>query len=79
MSLIHCPNCHRLCLTDAASCPSCALAFQPGVLQSRMVAKEKAFSTKVNTLFLSLFLTLLAVLVLVEIQAYVNGVGFFRP
>jgi len=49
------------------------------MLQSRMVAKEKAFSTKVNTLFLSLFLTLLALLVFVEIQAYVNGVGFFRP
>ena len=79
MSLTQCPNCHRLCLTDVIVCPSCAKTFRPGVLAAQAIAKEKAFSTKANILFLSLFLTLLAVLVFVEVQAYLTGVGLFRP
>ena len=79
MSLTQCPNCHRQCFTDSTVCPSCAKIFQAGALQARAVAKEKAFSTKANTLFLSMLLTLLAVLVFVELQAYLAGVGFFRP
>jgi len=34
---------------------------------------------KADALFLSLFLTLLAVLLFVQLQAYLKGVGFFRP
>jgi hypothetical protein len=49
------------------------------VLAAQAVAKEKAFSTKANILFLSLFLTVLAVLVFIEVQAYLAGVGLFRP
>ena len=79
MSLTKCPNCHRHCFTDAASCPSCGKTFQPGLLQAQVIVKEKVFSTKANTLFLSLFLTVLAVLVFVELQVYLNGVGLFRP
>lgn len=79
MNLIQCPNCHRLCFTDAIVCPSCAKTFQPGVLAAQSFAKEKAFSTKANILFLSLFLTVLAVLVFIEVQAYLAGVGLFRP
>jgi len=79
MSLTQCPNCHRLCFTDAIVCPSCAKTFQPGVLTAQAIATEKAFSTKANILFLSLFLTLLALLVFVEVQAYLSGVGLFRP
>ena len=79
MSLTQCPNCHRLCFTDAIVCPSCAKTFQPGVLESRAIAKEKAFSTKANILFVSLFLTVLSVLVFIEVQAYLGGVGLFRP
>jgi hypothetical protein len=49
------------------------------MLQAQAIAKEKAFSRNANTLFLSLFVITLAVLVFVELQAYLNGVGFFRP
>ena len=79
MNLTQCPNCHRLCFSDAIVCPSCAKTFQPGALASRAAAIEKAFSTKANILFLSLFLTVLAVLVFIGIQAYLAGVGLFRP
>ena len=79
MSLIQCPYCHRQCFTDAASCPSCGQTFQPGMLRAQIVAKEKAFSTTTHILFLSLILTLLVVLVFVELQSYLNGVGIFRP
>jgi hypothetical protein len=79
MSLTQCPNCNRLCFTDAASCLTCGKTFQSGLLLAQVVAKEKAFSTKANTLFISLFLTSLALLVFIELQAYSNGVGLFRP
>ena len=79
MGLTQCPYCHRQCFSDATSCPTCGRIFQPGRLQSQAAAKEKAFSTNANILFLSLFLTSLAVLVFVELQAYFNSVGFFRP
>jgi hypothetical protein len=34
---------------------------------------------KANAIFLSLFLATLAVLVFVQVQAYLNGAGFFHP
>src|SRR4030095_1141315 len=79
MSLTQCPNCHRHCFTDAASCPSCGRTFPSGGLEAQAVAKEKAFSRNSITLFLSLFLSILAVLVFVELQVYLTGVGLFRP
>ena len=67
--------CHRLSFTDAAFCPSCGKTFQPGALQAKAIAEEKAFSMKANALFLGAFLTLLGVLTFVQFQAYVNGAG----
>ena len=79
MSLTLCPHCRRHCFTDAASCPSCGHAFQAGALQAQAVAEEKAFSKRANALFFSALLTLLGVLLFVQIQAYLNGNGFFHP
>ena len=73
MSLTHCPSCHRRSFTDAASCVSCHQTFQPGVLQAYAVAEEKAFSAKAYTLFITLFLIWLAVLVFVQMRAYLYG------
>jgi hypothetical protein len=64
--------CRRLIFTDAAFCPSCGKTFQAGTLQAKAVAEEKAFSMKANALFLAAFLTLLGVLILVQVHAYVN-------
>jgi len=75
MSLTRSLCCHRLSFTDTAFCPGCGKTFQPGELQAQAVAEEKAFSMKANALFLGLFLTLLVVLILVQLQTYVNGVG----
>ena len=79
MSLTLCSHCQRHCFTDPASCPSCEHVFQPGALQAQAVAEEKAFSRRANALFFSALLTLLGVLLFVQIQAYLNGNGFFRP
>ena len=68
MILTQCPNCHRRCFTDAASCPSCLQSFKPGALQAYAVAEEKAFSTKTNVLFLGLFLIWLAMLLVFQLQ-----------
>jgi hypothetical protein len=70
MSLTSCPYCFRQCFTDAASCPSCERAFQPGVLQALAVAKEKAFSRKADALFLTVLVILLAVLLIAQVQTY---------
>jgi hypothetical protein len=70
MGLTQCPNCHRRCFTDAASCASCYQTFKPGVLQAQAIAEEKAFSTKSHVLFFSLFLIALALLLFVQLQAY---------
>lgn len=76
MSLTRCPHCRRLCFTDAATC--CGQIFEPGVLQVQAVSKEKAFSRKANALFLYALLTVLTVLLLVQLQAYINGPGYFH-
>jgi uncharacterized membrane protein YvbJ len=79
MSLTQCPNCHRQCFTDSILCHSCGETFHAGMLQALATAKDKALNRNVYTLFLSLILTTLAVLVLVELQAFLNGVNLFRP
>ena len=75
MSLTKCPNCSRPCFTDAAFCRNCFQTFGPGLLQAHAVAQEKAFSEKANTLFLSLFVIWLSVLMFVQLQTYVDGFG----
>lgn len=75
MSLTRSLCCGRLSFTDAAFCSSCGKTFPAGALQAKAVAEENAFSMKANALFLGAFLTLLAVLILVQFQAYVNGAG----
>lgn len=73
MSLTHCPSCQRRSFTDAASCASCYRTLQPGLLQAHAAAEEKAFSAKANTLFITLFLIWLAVLLFVQLQAHLHG------
>ena len=75
MSLTQCPNCRRRCFTDAASCPNCLQTFRPGLLQAHAVAEEAAFSAKANTLFLSLFVLWVAVLMFFQLQAYLDRTG----
>ena len=73
MSLTQCPNCHRLCFTDAASCQNCLQIFKPGVLQASAIAVEKSFSAKANVLFLGLLLTWFALLQLSYLGGYLDG------
>jgi hypothetical protein len=49
------------------------------MLQVQAAGEENSLNRKANIIFLSLVVTSLAVLVLVELQAYANGVDFFRP
>jgi hypothetical protein len=72
MILTQCPNCHRRCFTDAASCLNCLQTFQPGLLQAFAVAEEKAFNATTNALFLSLFVLWVAVLMFFPLQAYLD-------
>jgi len=48
--------CRRLCFTSTASCPHCGKAFQPGALNAKAVAEDKAFDKKFHILFLVMFL-----------------------
>lgn len=75
MSLTQCPNCHRRCFTDVASCAMCFQIFRPGLLQEHAVAEERAFTAKTNALFLSLFVIWLAVLMFFQLQNYLDGVA----
>jgi len=61
--------CHRLCFTNAASCPHCGEPFQPGALKAKAVAEDKAFELKARALFLLVFLAFPAVLLLVHFQS----------
>ncbi len=66
--------CHRLCFTNAASCPHCGQAFQPGALKAKAVAEDKAFEMKARTLFLVAFLAVPAVLLLLlQFQGYLHS------
>ena len=73
MSLTQCLNCHRLCFTDAASCPNCFQVFKPGALQTSAIAAEKSFSAKSNILFLGLLLIWVAGLLLSYLGGYLDG------
>ena len=75
MSLTQCPNCHRLCFTDAASCPNCFQVFKPGVLQASAIAAEKSFSAKAHMIFLGLLLIWLVVLLWSYLGGYLHGAG----
>ena len=75
MSLTQCTNCHRLCFTDAASCPNCFQVFKPGALQASAIAAEKLFSAKTNILFLGLLVIWLAVLLLSYLGGHLDGTG----
>jgi hypothetical protein len=65
--------CHRLCFTNAASCPHCGKALQPGMLKAKAVAEDKAFDRRAHALFLAAFLAVPAVLLLVQFQGYLHG------
>lgn len=69
MSLTKCPACRKLCFTDAASCPSCARAFQPAELRTQAEAEERAFQRKGHILFLVLLLAPLMVLLFVAFRS----------
>jgi hypothetical protein len=61
MSLIHCPDCHHLTFSNAASCPSCGEAFQPGALLAIAKTEEKSFRRKSGALFFAALLLIVAV------------------
>ncbi len=61
MSLTHCPGCHRLTFINAASCPSCGVAFQPGALLAMARTEDRAFRRKGGALLLAPLLLILAV------------------
>jgi len=52
---------------------NCFQAFQPGLLQSYEQAEERAFSKKMNMLFLGLFLIWVAAMLLLQLQAQLGG------
>ena len=62
MSLTHCPDCHRLCFINSASCPSCAASSRPGVLSAAAAAEEKSFMRKGGIMFLVPIVSALALL-----------------
>jgi hypothetical protein len=78
MALIQCPHCRRLCFTNAASCPSCGQVSQPGALEAKAVAEEKAFRRNAGALFVTAFLTLLGVLLYIQMQPYVEPTDVLR-
>ena len=61
--------CRRLCFANAASCPHCGKAFQPGALKAKAVAEDKAFDRKAHALFLAAFLVLPVVMFFVQFKA----------
>jgi hypothetical protein len=63
--------CHRLCLTNALSCPHCGKRFQPGSLAAQAVAENTAFARRNNAIFLAAFLILPPALF--WIQGYLHG------
>jgi hypothetical protein len=73
MSLTHCPSCHQLGFVDAASCSSCAQAFQPGQLQKIAHAEDRALKRKAGILFFTLLLISLGILLAVILQGYMNS------
>jgi len=62
MRLTRSSCCRRLCFTNAASCPHCGKAFQPGSLDKKAAKEDKAFDQRSHVLFLAAFLVLPVVL-----------------
>ena len=54
--------CRRLSFTNAGSCPHCGKTFQPGTLETKAAAEDKAFERKARVLFIIAFVALPAVL-----------------
>ena len=69
VSLIHCPDCRRLCFVASASCPNCEVSSRSGALRAAAAAEEKSFRRKCGILFLIPFISTLAVLAVVLIRA----------
>jgi hypothetical protein len=65
--------CHRLSFTNAASCPHCGRAFQPGTLAAKAVAEDKAFDRKANVLFLVAFLALPVLLLFLQLEGLLHA------
>lgn len=63
--------CRRLCLTNALSCPHCGKGFQPGSLEAKAVAENKAFDRKLLVTFLAVFLIFPPALFF--LQGYLHG------
>jgi hypothetical protein len=61
--------CRRLCFTNAASCPHCGKAFQPGSLDEKSVGEDKAFDQRSHVRFLVAFLVLPVVLIFIPFTA----------
>ena len=62
MSLTKCPICSHLTLISAAECPSCGEGFKTGALQAQADRQERAFRRKWGTLFFSVLLCMIGVL-----------------
>lgn len=69
MSLIHCPDCRRLCFVASKYCPSCEASFRPGELRDAAAAEEKSFMRRGTIMFLVPIASALAVLGLLLMRA----------
>lgn len=67
MSLVKCPECLRLCFSDAQACHSCSREFNRGQLRAKLAVENKAFDRKCYGVFLIL---LLLVLIAVGMQYF---------
>jgi len=62
--------CHRLCLTNALSCPHCGKRFLPGSLAAKAVAENTVFDRKTHAAFLAAFLIVPPALFLIQTQLH---------
>jgi hypothetical protein len=58
MSLVQCPECHRLCFSDFESCVGCLRKFEPGELRTKLMSENRVFERKFYAVFLILFVVL---------------------
>src|ERR1041384_8338290 len=73
MSLTRSPCCHQLCFSDAAMCPWCGQAFESGALERGAIAGEQAVKRNAYSIFFSVFLGSLAVLLFFNFATELNG------
>ncbi len=73
MNLTKSSCCGRLSFTDAASCPHCGKAFQPGTLKAKAVAEGKAFDRKARAVFIVAFIAFPVMLLYLQFQGYLHG------